>query len=139
MKIEYINKNIWDFLSDIDNISLIVFISADYISSDDYFKYIKNKYNSIKTLKNQKKTKGEVSYIYKYNVYIYYILISDYIEDIVDDINIRRSLSNFNELITTDNIATSMSHMKFILPNYNNTLSYISDHITNIKNLYICL
>ncbi|BAO49471.1 hypothetical protein [Alphaentomopoxvirus acuprea] len=135
-------ENINDYIFNIDSeTALIIFISSDFIMCrDHYYLYIKKKFNSIKELKRQKKKTGEVSYIYKHGIYVFYLIISDYIENNIYNINIKKALNELNKHVTNLNIntiATSKDHINIISEYYENILEYMNEIFSNDITLYL--
>ncbi|CCU56470.1 unknown similar to AMEV247 [Mythimna separata entomopoxvirus 'L'] len=139
MRVENINEN--PYTSDL-NYNIITFVSSDFVMcGDDYLLFIKKKYNSIKELKNKKKS-GEVAYVCKNNKYLFYIIISDYIENKVNIINIFKALCNLKiilEYLKIKDIMTSRYHVSNIYSDPSVIYNYLQEIITDDLNLYLLI
>jgi hypothetical protein len=140
MRIEHINEN---FISSDLNYAIIVFISSDFIMcTDEFVIYIKKKFNSIKDLKKQKKNIGNVAHIFKNNQHIFYVIISDSIENKILQINIQKCIHKLSELIILYNIKhlmTSELHLEKVSANYDKILDYMNEIMPNDIDLYLLL
>ncbi|CCU55851.1 unknown similar to AMEV247 [Choristoneura biennis entomopoxvirus] len=139
MRIEHINE---DFsLTDL-NYNIITFITSDFIlCKDKYLIFIKKKYNSIKELKKQKKKSGEVAYIYKNNKYIFYIIISDYIENSINVVTILKALCSLKKIIECLKITDIMTSHSHVEDTYDSKLiyNYLKEIMPEDLNLYLLL
>ncbi|CCU56152.1 unknown similar to AMEV247 [Choristoneura rosaceana entomopoxvirus 'L'] len=139
MRIEHINE---DFSSTDLNYNIITFITSDFIlCKDKYLIFIKKKYNSIKELKKTEKKSGEVAYIYKNNKYIFYIIISDYIENSINIVNILKALCSLKKLIECLKITDIMTSHSHVEDTYDSKLiyTYLKEIMPEDLNLYLLL